>query len=503
MKKLITLLLISVFGVQAHASLTISKMDMENRMRDRVQEIATKADPTAFAQVAIKLRKIRSNLSFLGLETHVTPLENGQDIGPESIESIDIKVLSRLEPFPEWLKNEIAATTGMEGIKVNVVYAKPDTPLKDVTSQLTEFFTEELYVTLNDSFANMKWAMWVLGVLFVAGFALIGWTLFSFANKLENTLQKVIAENLVPMATALGQMAGGTNKAAAIPTAKKDSGDGQPSRVTVDASSKNQFEQFSVPALAALFIDCYWTKMDGYAHYLWSQLNPQQREGLMKSEAVDPDYFSHIIGVPARPEDYHSHAWYMNPHEKFNKTDQKALGDWLKKNLDSSHMVSPLRLDYVELSLEERLKISANAKKVNADTKSLPVSPPRVFAPKLRLASLSPADELFLFKNYSKIQLEARTQLKTLVWLAVAPIESRRKVLDQLDARQLAEAWSAPKEVLEELKKGLSAKKIEMLEHFLKTNEASRNSEVFAYLVDAGLEASQAPAPPAPNMKAA
>jgi hypothetical protein len=499
MKKIIGLLTLLLAGATAHASLTLSKMDMENHMRDRVQTIASKADPTAFAQVSIKLKKIRSNLSFLGMETHVTPLENGQDIGPESIDSIEVKVLSKLDPFPEWLKKEISASVEVEGLKVNVTYAKPDSPMKDFTAQLSEFFSEDLYASLNGAFKNLKWGLWILGFLFTFGLVGIGWALLSFSQKLEATLQKVIAENLVPMATALGQMAGGTNKAAQV-APKEKSQESQPSRITVEGSgSKNQFKLFPAAAMEALFIDCYWTKLDGYAHYLWTQLNPAQREALMKSGAVDVEYFSHVINVAPRQEDYHSHAWYMNPHKKFNNIDQKTLTGWVKQHLDAAYMVSPLRLDYVELTLEERLKIAANTKRATVEVKAFAPSAPRVFAPKLRLKSLTEADELYLFNNHDKINSDARAQLKSLVWLAVAPQEQRRKILDQMDARQLAEAWAGPKPVLDRLKESLSAKKQEMLEHFLRDGQANRDSDVYAYLVEAGLEASQA----APVLKAA
>lgn len=501
MKKTVGFLTILLASASAFASLTISKMDMENRMRERVQAIATKADPTAFAQVQVKLKKIRSNLSFLGMETHVTPLENGQDIGPESIDSVEVKVLSKLEPFPEWLKKEITATVEVEGVRVNVAYTKPETPIRDVTAQISEFFSQELYNTLNTSFTGLKFGLLGLGILLGFGFIGLGWAVMRFSSKLEETLQKVVAENLVPMATALGQMSGtsgGGSKSVPMQAAKPAAS--EPTRVTVNSDSKGQFEHYPVAALAALFVDCYWTKQDGYAHYLWTQMSPTQREALMKTECVDAQYFSHIISVPARQEDYHSHAWYMNPNSKFNTIDQKALSVWVKAHLEAAHMVSPIRMDHLELSLEERLKMAASTEvKKNVEVKGLVASAPRVLAQKLRIATLSEADELYLFKNHASIHQESREQLKSLVWLALVPVEQRRKILDEMDARQLAEAWSAPKPVLEEMKKALSPKKLEMLEHFLKTNEPGRDNDVYAYLVDAGMRA----VPAAPTLKVA
>ena len=52
--------------------------------------------------------------------------------------------------------------------------------------------------------------------------------------------------------------------------------------------------------------------------------------------------------------------------------------------------------------------------------------------------------------------------------------------MSELDARQLAEAWTAPEEVLALLRESVPDKKFEMVEHFQKEIEADRCSEAFA-----------------------
>ncbi|HMN67249.1 MAG TPA: hypothetical protein PKC28_01800 [Bdellovibrionales bacterium] len=79
--------------------------------------------------------------------------------------------------------------------------------------------------------------------------------------------------------------------------------------------------------------------------------------------------------------------------------------------------------------------------------------------------------------------------MRSLVWLALAPVVHREKILSEIDARQLAEAWIGPEPVLAALKEVLSPKKAEMLAHFLSSSAPDRDNATFGYLFEAGLQA--------------
>jgi hypothetical protein len=150
--------------------------------------------------------------------------------------------------------------------------------------------------------------------------------------------------------------------------------------------------------------------------------------------------------------------------------------------------VTPLRWDRLPLSLEQRIQFGEM--KSDAKLESVKVaakSKPRELKARLEIKQLRPEDEQYIWDNPQKVPAHVRPSLRSLVWLALSPVEARRNVMAELDARQLADAWTGPEAVLAALKEALPPKKLEMLEHFLKEASPGRSNDAFAYLVESGL----------------
>jgi hypothetical protein len=82
---------------------------------------------------------------------------------------------------------------------------------------------------------------------------------------------------------------------------------------------------------------------------------------------------------------------------------------------------------------------------------------------------------------------ELRSQIRSLVWLALKPFEFRQKALAEFSSEEIASAWSGSPEVLARLSEALPEKKRLMLEGYLQSIEVNKKAYVYSRLVEAGL----------------
>lgn len=488
--------LLGVFdSCPAQAGLTVNKLQLENFLQDRVKEVVEKIDPSALVRVEIKLRKVQSMVPLLGYEVNSTPLEYGEDIGPESIERIKIKITSELESYPDWIVTEMKSAAIIDKVKIDLEFVKAPGSLRDSRSDLARFVREDLFAlfktALGDA-ASIKYAVWGgIGVL-TLGLILVAIGIFGFSSRMTATLTSLVDGKLVPALSSIN-VSGGIKGAAGVAAG----GDGKTSIQNAQFAAaggigtRNDIEDLPVSSILAVLTDCYWTGSDGYANYIWSQLKTSQRETVLKADFIDPEYLSFIRTARSENLGYHSDIRYLNPSKDFDRINQEELLEWVRNNFHYASLISPIRFDQLDLTLEERVQIFLEPQKkaTGATLGITQKSALRTLPAQFRVKKLTIRDEEFLWENHQRVPRDARFQLRSLVWLGLAPAEYRRTVLAELDARQIAEAWSAPEPVLNSLKEVLPAKKLEMVEHFIATTPADRGSEVYGYLVDAGQRA--------------
>lgn len=488
MKKLIlAILVLSALPAVSWASLTLSKLNLEQHLKERIQAIASKGDPTAIVQVNVKLKKVESSLSFLGMETHVTPLENGDDIGPESIEEIVVRVVTRVNPFPEWLKKEIDETVRLDKVKVALSFQEPESPVFDLPSQM--------YEVAKLSAANLKqmqFGLWSIVGIILVGVISVFFIFKNFTRDIQKTLEKVIAEEFIPAFTQLTQAA---NKGTVVERSGQDKAKSSSTAAVAGSSGKtdNQVQRLSIASIRSLMEDCYWTELDGYANYLWREMSHSQRQELSQAEFIDKNYFNFILKQAPQEFEYHSHVWYLNPNNFASGVDGADLAAFLRKNESAVHLLSPMRYEYLDLTLQERLKFLKVSSAVKVDTTKIKASAKRKLPIRLNIKSVTPNDEKFIFENPAAVPHEGRNEIRSLVWLALSSIEYRKKILGDIDAKQLAEAWIGCDEVLNRLSEALNDKKKEMLHYYLKNSSPNATSDIYEYLVDMGLSAREEP----------
>ncbi len=91
--------------------------------------------------------------------------------------------------------------------------------------------------------------------------------------------------------------------------------------------------------------------------------------------------------------------------------------------------MTPLRWDRLPLSLEQRLSFAEMTNSKSESVKVATKSKTRELRARLEIKQLRAEDEQFIWNNPAKVPAHARSSLRSLVWLALAPIEERRKSL--------------------------------------------------------------------------
>lgn len=358
---------------------------------------------------------------------------------------------------------------------------------------LGKFVKQELFGVVSEAvrgLVSLKIAIWasLAGIMICLLFA--STVLLFLSTRLEASMGRVVDNKLVP---AMAQNRGSQTPRAA---AREDSESKKPIEINMpSASGAKELADFPLDILVNVLADCYWTTSDGYAHWLWNEMTQDQRTKILATGKLDRRYFSYIRQFDPVNLKYHNDAKYFVATGEFNTIDQDELMKWLTANLSEFHRITPLRWDLLPLRLAERLEFSRTSLSIadvaapTSRARIAKASAPRALPMKFEVKSLTIADEQYLYENPSAVPVEIRRSIKTLVWLALAPSGYRAGILAELDARRLAEGWSAPPDVLAKLEESLAPKKLEMLRHFQKETQPDRESEVFAYLAEAGLGA--------------
>lgn len=487
MKSLITLTFTLLLSLPALAASLEQRMAVENDYRNRVRNVIERVDPAAIVQVRVDLKKvIAEDLPGMGFGAEITPVDRSGQLNKSSIEKVSVRIATQIETVPDWIKNEINLAIGHD-IKTDIAIEKAKGVITDSQTEMTKFAMAATQSAV-EGISSLKWGLWSLAAGLFFMLTAIGFILNRFAQRLENSLTKVIEEKIVPAMQTSG-------RGAAMPVSESTK-ESKPLNLSIagatGAGGQKELADIPVDALLSLFSDCYWTHSDGYAHYLWTQMSQEQRKKVLDSEGADPKYFSYFLQFPIENLNYHFDARYLLLTRDFEKVDQKDLAEWVVANPAHYRRITPLRWDLLPLDLEERLKfmeVSDDSAEKSKAPKVGKSSSPRKLKEKLQIKKLTPADENFAWSNPSKVPAESRAELPSLIWLGLCPSEKIASVLGDLDARQLATAWVGPEEVLAKLKSTLAPKKQEMLEHFLKDGNPNRQSEIFKYLAEAGINA--------------
>ena len=475
MKRFILLLFPLLSTTTVHADL-LDRMRLEDTLKTRIEDAFRLYDPKAKALIRFDYKTFSGTLPGTSIETQ------GQ-VNPYNIESGDInrvtiEIFTDLDEAPAEAKDYVLRVIPIEKSKVFVEYKKLKTQFpKDIPRPHLD--PEALSTIAQDTMNSMTKTM--AGLFGGCLLLFLGFLFHQNSKKLKEFKQQVqlltaaLSEHAsVPAPVANNSPAMNTTNSNAF-----NSGGGK------DALS---LKNLQLESLKELFGDCYWCHEDGYAHWLWKNIESSQKKSLMEQFSLMKNYSLYFVSVSAREMSYHEHPFYLDP-QGLLWTSQEDLAAQIRHDYSLWHFLSPMRQQNLPFSLEERLlaiQTKPEGKKSSFDHKQQ--SPQRTLEAKLAWGEISSEDEAALFQHPEMVPASLRENIQSLVWLAQKDDAFIQKTLSRYDARSLASAWVGPAAVLQKLESQLPEKKLKLLLNYREKTIPSRHSDAYTSLVAEGFK---------------
>jgi len=237
--------------------------------------------------------------------------------------------------------------------------------------------------------------------------------------------------------------------------------------------------ELSMEGLIALLMDCYWSREDSYAAFVWNRLKLERREAILGSMQDLDEYILFLSGISEVDRGYASDPYFITPLA-INESDNVSLTEAIRSEPSLLNRISSIRLQYLDLSASERISLRKDAEGLDAGLASprLEKSEPRDLRRKMVIKVNSIEEEQRL-ASMDEIDLETKEEVQTLIWAEGLSDPDLESILNQFSARDLAEAWVGPEDLLSKFSKMLPLRKLQLLENYLKKDPGSRNSQSY------------------------
>ena len=491
MKKLFFLFLALFVGSQAEANLTL-KLDLESKLQEKLKALMTPFDPYAQIVVTARLKKLVTALPGTGIQDQeVISTETSTSLSTDDVESIEIRVATSLEPFPDAMKSLLESAVDLPKSKKNLLINTLDPKMMDLAREGSPTRPWQQLGQHLTSLENKIWGGIPLILIILIGIPLLflGFSIFKdFRNR---TLQSQLISQIVSeLKTGVRQESAPQIRpeihATESPAARSSGRD-------FSTEAKNSISSLSPEALVALLSDCYWCKEDAYAAWIWSNMQPSQHQAVLKLWSAVSNYISCITQVEKQPANFHEHPYYLSPLPLADVS-QENLGPWIQKNPEFWHSLSPLRKAKIEIPILEKIKIQNTPGSDQTPKFTLPKSKKRDMIEPLNFGLITEQDELAIYEDSEKVPQTLRKAIPSLVWVALLEAKDRKEILSRLNAQELAEAWIGPEKILTRLEESIDAKKLQLMKSYLKRTSPSRTSPALAFLVQTAVEKLTPPA---------
>lgn len=490
MKILIHILLVMLIAnpVFADSSSASIKLDLELKLQEKLKAILQPVDPQAQVVVTVKSRMISSDLPGLnfGVENFETST-SGAGFKFDDIERINIKIYSRLKTLPIQLKQLLESAVTIEPNKKSIEYLNYDletlksldqafaaTPLAQLqqdTSKMGKYFDDS-----KQGFGvQQSWPLILGGFCFAI---LAGLLIAALKSGV-----KILREGLDSLASAMGKEstvrpmretidmkpAGNTFIPAMNPTAL--------------ANENSIISDLHRDSVLALFSDAYWCKKDGYASWLWTQLNNGQKIEILNSLSFGISYANCLPGItPICDSKFHLLPYYLQP-QNVNEVSQEDLYLLVKKNSSLWHFLSPMRKSEMQISIQERIQFETAAKILELPPVPVKSINQRLLVNHVQSAQLTNEDDQSILENPSLVPPERRSDFLSLAWVAILPLADQQKLFYSFNASEIAQIWTASPAVLEILEIAVGPKKMKLVQDFIQRRPASRDCAEYRNLV--------------------
>lgn len=475
MKKILYILLIGLIPLFSQADL-LDRIQLEDTIRNRLEDVLKLYDEKAKVLIRFDYKSYQGVLPG-------TSIDATGSFGPTKVESADVskvivEIYTELEEVPAEAKDVVFKMIPIEKSKVSVEYKKlkiqfpKDLPkLLDVQS-LTKIAQDSI-----NSFSTI-----FSGVFAAALFIMMGFMFYQNSMRLKEFKNQVTA-----LTAALGEQKQQSMPVMPQVQNQQSSNQGAPTG-SPGFIEENPLKKLSPLAIKELFSDCYWSKEDAYASWLWKNIDNDQKKTLLESTSFMKEYSMYFVDIKASEKNYHEHPYYLEPLASCDISNADFCSE-IKKNYAYWHFVSPIRQQHMPFSLQERLKaVQSKPTPTKPATTAWKKSSPRPLELRVSWGDVSVADEQSLFSQPNMVPAALKEHIRSLVWLAQKDDAAIQRVLSKFDARSLALAWVGPEEVLKKLEAAMPEKKLRMLLTYKEKVQPSRQSMIYQSLVEEGLK---------------
>ncbi len=453
----------------------VSQTALELQIQQKVYSVIKPIDDTAIVISNLSYKKTDLVLPGAGSSFYEMFSSSTDQVPYESIDSVQIRVISKLNPFPETLKNLINSSVKIEKTKIKFSFEQMDASLVDLSrknqGEGIRNWLEPVAQQFSVIFKSMSQKFNIVGVLIMLSFLLATAIIYLLISSREKKSQSFWGQTVSRLIDGMSGFSGGT-----VPMPVPRAAASVQRKVESELSINSQIKDLSPMAVKMIISDCYWCEEDHYAAWMWSMLTSQQRETLLKQWSPAVQYIPYVVKLKPEYRQDHLNSCYLAAFD-LSMISHEDLIEWIRRHPESWAMLSPMRQAHLKLSLKEKISLSSKASLVRE------LSPPqlqsvlRIFEVSVEVGDLSEVDEMSLFRSPDFVPVALRAQIPSLVWMALLPIEQRKNLLEEFAAHLLAEAWIGPQPVLDTIKKAISEKKLALLNGYIKTIVPSRNSE--------------------------
>ena len=476
---------ILLFGAVGLASTREGVIQLQQTLENRITPIAKTIDPQSLVYIRIHYKK--KNISLPGTPFVVQNLALQDAAGAIEILNIDITVLTEKDSFPRATLNLISEITSSAG-PVNVHVRKLPEELQSKLSheiqqpiKAPSFFSDLIEKWKKDSVTDQLRIVLeiVLSVVFVMLLTLLAGLSWKVPKVLKTGFRSV--SNAVE--SSMQERSSDSLKAKPAPSSASENRI-VAANLTSTPEQNEIFRTLPTEGLVALLADCYWSLKDSYATHVWKRIPVDKRTSIIEKHKFLSEYAVFLRSVTEENLGWEQDPYYLSPLP-INHLDNRILTDVVRQAPYLIHWISSMRLNNLHLGAREKIEmtrkglISEGATSPNF--KKMPPSPLRQLQLRIEIPIISVREEKEVLA-IPELSVDLMATIPSLGWLLKVPKKQLAPMLDSFSARELAEAWIGPKEVLANLAGLLPDKKRMLLESYREKIRPSRQAPAFQAL---------------------
>lgn len=450
------LILFAMFGSLLAWAEGETLMQFETQLEDRIAKLVRISDPAASVVVKGELKNDRASLPGLSAENvDVYSAGHLRNVKVEDIRKIEITIYSTQKQLPTWINDKIRNITQFRGVETKISTVELNeseiNPQGGALIKAVGEWQQKVGEALQKTTLTLG-----IGAFFMC--ALIAGIGFYFARAMRSGLREHAERQI-------------TAAAADIPRAQMNN-DKETDLSTEKTPDAQENVVLSDEAAEALIADCYWSQLDGYASWLWSQLPAAQKQKIIADLPFGFAYARILYAQLPEPGTYHRHPAYAKPLS-LNLVSNEDLKNIVNKNHGLWKWLSPIRQQQLNVSLQERLKFE-NADAPKPERISGSPSSLRELAAPWGSFELTLSDEEYLLEHPDSVNMDQRAHLLTWIWLYRCEPSFQEQALTRYSAEDLASCWVGPEEVMNSLLARMPERKQKMVLEYKEQLKPSR-----------------------------